>query len=100
MELAPFATSVLRQVDISRGNPHAYWMSHNDKIVVAPNVITADTTQYNFNANTIDAILTIGTLPFSHLIAAQMMPNVSKHYVANLLGKHHCCKRHKHTSLH
>lgn len=85
MELAPFATSVLRRIDIGRGNPHAHWMSHDGKSMVTPNVLTGDTTQYNFNANNVDAILPVGTLPFSHPIATGMMPDASKYYVANLL---------------
>ena len=85
MELAPFATEVLRRVDIGRGNPHAHWMSHDGKTMVTPNVITGDTTQYNFKTNTIEAILPSGTRPFSHPLATGMMPDASKYYVANLL---------------
>lgn len=85
MELAPLATSVLRRIDIGRGNPHAHWMSHDGKSMVTPNVLTGDTTKYDFNANNVDAILPVGTLPFSHPIATGMMPDASKYYVANLL---------------
>ena len=85
MELAPFATNVIRRVDIGRGNPHAHWMSHDGKHMVTPNVLTGDTTQYNFNTNAVEAILPVGTLPFSHPIATGMMPDASKYYVANLL---------------
>ncbi|MEQ1815890.1 MAG: copper oxidase [Nitrosomonas sp.] len=85
MELTPFATEVLRRVDIGRGNPHAHWMSHDGKTMVTPNVITGDTTQYNFKTNVIEAILPSGTRPFSHPLATGMMPDASKYYVANLL---------------
>ncbi|WP_292993835.1 copper oxidase [Nitrosomonas sp.] len=85
MELTPFATQILRRVDIGRGNPHAHWMSHDGKIMVTPNVITGDTTQYNFKTNVIEAILPSGTRPFSHPLATGMMPDASKYYVANLL---------------
>ena len=85
MELTPFATKVLRRVDIGRGNPHAHWMSHDGKTMVTPNVITGDTTQYNFKTNVIEAILPSGTRPFSHPLATGMMPDASKYYVANLL---------------
>lgn len=85
MELAPLATSVLRRVNIGRGNPHAHWMSHDGEQMVTPNVLTGDTTQYNFNTNNIEAILPVGTLPFSHPIATGMMPDASRYYVANLL---------------
>lgn len=85
MELTPLATQVLRRVDIGRGNPHAHWMSHDGKTMVTPNVITSDTTQYNFKTNTIEAILPSGTRPFSHPLATGMMPDASKYYVANLL---------------
>lgn len=84
MELTPFATQVLRRVDIGRGNPHAHWMSHDGKIMVTPNVITGDTTQYNFKTNTIEAILPVSG-PLSHPLATGMMPDASKYYVANLL---------------
>lgn len=85
MELTPFATQILRRVDIGRGNPHAHWMSHDGKTMVTPNVITGDTTQYNFKTNVIEAILPSGTRPFSHPLATGMMPDASKYYVANLL---------------
>ncbi len=84
MELTPFATEVLRRVDIGRGNPHAHWMSHDGKIMVTPNVLTGDTTQYNFRTNTIEAILPVSG-PLSHPLATSMMPDASKYYVANLL---------------
>lgn len=84
MELAPLATSVLRRVDIGRGNPHAHWMSHDGKHMVTANAISGDTTQYNFRGNAIDAIVPASS-PFSHPLAAGMMPDASKYYLSNLL---------------
>lgn len=84
MELSPLATNVLRRVDIGRGNPHAHWMSHDGKMMVTPNVLTGDTTQYNFRSNSIEAILPVSG-PLSHPLATGMMPDASKYYVANLL---------------
>ncbi|WP_256212124.1 copper oxidase [Nitrosomonas communis] len=84
MELAPLATNVLRRIDIGRGNPHAHWMSHDGATMVTPNIITGDTTQYNFSTDTIDAILPVGN-EFSHPVATGMLPDASKYYVANLL---------------
>jgi len=84
MELSPLATQVLRRVDIGRGNAHAHWMSHDGKTMVTPNVLSGDTTQYNFRANRIEAILPVSG-PFSHPLATGMMPDASKYYVANLL---------------
>lgn len=84
MELSPLATQVLRRVDIGRGNAHAHWMSHDGKTMVTPNVLSGDTTQYNFRTNTIDAILPVSG-HFSHPLATGMMPDASKYYVANLL---------------
>ncbi|SFE69731.1 copper oxidase [Nitrosomonas sp. Nm166] len=84
MELAPFATELLRRVDIGRGNPHGHWMSHDGKTMVTPNVLSDDSTQYNFKTNTIEAILPVSG-PFSHPIATGMMPDASKYYVASLL---------------
>lgn len=84
MELAPLATSVLRRVDIGRGNPHAHWMSHDGKSMVTANALFGDSTQYNFHSNSIDAITKVSG-PLSHPLAAGMMPDASKYYVANLL---------------
>ncbi|MBS0423314.1 MAG: copper oxidase [Proteobacteria bacterium] len=84
MELSPLATQVLRRVDIGRGNAHAHWMSHDGKTMVTPNVLSGDTTQYNFRTNRIEAILPVSG-PFSHPLATGMMPDASKYYVANLL---------------
>ena len=84
MELSPLATNILRRVDIGRGNPHAHWMSHDGKTMVTPNVLTGDTTQYNFRTNDVEAILPLSS-PLSHPLATGMMPDASKYYVANLL---------------
>ncbi len=84
MELSPLATNVLRRVDIGRGNAHAHWMSHDGKTMVTPNVLSGDSTQYNFYSNSIDAITKVSG-PLSHPLATGMMPDASKYYVANLL---------------
>lgn len=84
MELSPLATNVLRRVDIGRGNAHAHWMSHDGKTMVTPNVLSGDSTQYNFHTDTIEAILPVSG-PLSHPLATGMMPDASKYYVANLL---------------
>lgn len=84
MELSPLATGVERRIDIGRGNPHAHWMSHDGHKMVTPNVLTGDTTQFNFPANGIDFILPTSS-PLSHPLATGMMPDASKYYVANLL---------------
>ena len=84
MEIAPLGTGVERRINIGRGNPHAHWMSHDGQKMVTPNVITGDTTQFNFGTNTIEHILPTSS-PLSHPIATGMMPDASKYYVANLL---------------
>lgn len=84
MELAPLAAGVERRVDIGRGNPHAHWMSHDGQKMVTPNVLTGDTTQFDFGNDRIDAILPTSS-PLSHPLATGMMPDASKYYVANLL---------------
>lgn len=84
MELSPLATGVERRVDIGRGNPHAHWMSHDGHTMVTPNVLTGDTTQFNFATDRIDSLLPTGS-PLSHPLATGMMPDASKYYVANLL---------------
>ena len=84
MELAPLATNVLRRVNIGRGNPHAHWMSHDGKSMVTANALFGDATQYNFHSDSIDAITKVSG-PLSHPLAAGMMPDASKYYMANLL---------------
>ena len=84
MELSPLAKGVERRVDIGRGNPHAHWMSADGHKMVTPNILTGDTTQFDFPADSIDAILPSGS-PLGHPIATGMMPDSSKYYVANLL---------------
>lgn len=84
MEIAPLGNGVERRINIGRGNPHAHWMSANGQQMVTPNVITGDTTQYNFGTNRIESILQTSS-PLSHPIATGMMPDASKYYVANLL---------------
>jgi len=84
MELAPLATGVERRIDIGRGNPHAHWMSHDGAKMVTPNILTGDSTQYNFTAGSIDAI-TPTSSPFGLPIATGMTPDARKYYVANLL---------------
>ena len=81
VELAPMANGVQRRINIGRGAPHAHWMSHDGKKMVTPNAFSADSTQYNFANNSIDAILPTGTLP----IATGMTPDSKKTYVASLL---------------
>jgi YVTN family beta-propeller protein len=84
MELSPLATGVERRVDIGRGNPHAHWMSADGHKMVTPNILSGDTTQFDFPSDRIDAILPTSS-PFGHPIATGMMPDSSKYYVANLL---------------
>ena len=82
VELAPLANGIQRRINIGRGNPHAHWMSHDGKLMVTPNAFSADSTQYNFVNNSIDAILPAGALP----IATGMTPDSKKTYVASLLN--------------
>ena len=81
VELAPMANGVQRRINIGRGTPHAHWMSHDGKLMVTPNALSADSTQFNFASNSIDAILPAGAIP----IATGMTPDSKKSYVASLL---------------
>lgn len=81
VELAPLANGVQRRINIGAGNPHAHWMGHDGKLMLTPNAFTANSTQYNFLNNRIDAIRQTGNLP----IATGMTPDSKKAYVANLL---------------
>src|SRR5262245_63232607 len=59
-------------------------MSADGHKMVTPNILTGDTTQFDFPADRIDAILPTSS-PAGHPIATGMMPDASKYYVANLL---------------
>lgn len=82
VELAPMAGVIQRHINIGRGNPHAHWMSHDGKLMVTPNAFSADSTQYSFAGDVIDAILPAGALP----IATGMTPDSKFTYVASLLN--------------
>ena len=82
VELAPMANGVQRRINIGRGTPHAHWMSHDGKLMVTPNAFSADSTQFNFANNSIDAIFPVGVLP----ITTGMTPDSKKTYVASLLN--------------
>ncbi len=81
VELSPLANGVERRIDIGRGHPHAHWMSHDGKLMVTPNALSGDSTQFNFTQDRIDAILPAGVIP----IAVGMTPDSKKSYVASLL---------------
>lgn len=81
VELAPLANGVQRRINIGAGHPHAHWMSADGQKMVTPNALSANTTQFDFPNNRIDAILPAGVIP----IATGMMPDSSKYYVASLL---------------
>jgi len=49
-------------------------MGHAGKLMVTPNAFSADSTQYNFSNNSIDAIFPAGALP----IATGMTPDSKK----------------------
>ncbi|HEX6738514.1 MAG TPA: copper oxidase [Vicinamibacteria bacterium] len=81
VELSPGAGHIERSLDIGRPHPHAHWMSHDGKTMVTPNMFTADSSTYDFPSDT-HSLVPAGALP----IATGMMPDASKHYVANYLG--------------
>ena len=58
-------------------------MSHDGHTMVTPNILTGDSTQFDFRADRIDATVPTSS-PFGHPIATGMMPDASK-YLANLL---------------
>jgi YVTN family beta-propeller protein len=82
VELSPLARSVERKIFIGRGNPHAHWMSHDGHTMVTPNAFSADSTIFDFPRNAIANIVPVG----EHPIAAGMMPDASKYYVANFIS--------------
>ena len=81
VELRPLAAGIQRRINIGRGNPHAHWMGHDGALMVTPNAFSADSTQYNFAGDVVEAILPAGVLP----IATGMTPDSKFTYVASLL---------------
>jgi hypothetical protein len=86
VELRPRARRIERRIPVQRrgelaGHPHAHWMSSDGRTMATPNSNTNDSTLLDVPAGTITAKLATGTLP----IAAGMMPDTSKYYVANYL---------------
>jgi len=81
VELPPGSGSILRTIDIGEGHPHAHWMGHSGEVMVTPNTYTADSTIFDFDTDSIRALVPVGNLP----IATGMMPDDSKYYVTNFL---------------
>jgi DNA-binding beta-propeller fold protein YncE len=81
VELKPGGGSIVRTIDIGEGHPHAHWMGHSGEVMVTPNTYTADSTIFDFDTDSIRALVPAGNLP----IATGMMPDDSKYYVANFL---------------
>ena len=81
VELSAGACHIERRLDIGRPHPHAHWMSHDGKTMVTPNMFTDDASTYDFPSDTHE-VVPAGAMP----IATGMMPDSSKHYVANYLG--------------
>ena len=81
VQLTPLSRAIERRINIAEGHPHAHWMGHDGQTMVTPNTFTADTTIFDFAADSIRALTKVGNLP----IATGMMPDDSKYYVANFL---------------
>jgi len=81
VELAPGGGKILRTINIAAGHPHAHWMGHDGDTMVTPNTFSATSTIFDFNADSVRALVPTGNLP----IATGMMPDDSKYYVANFL---------------
>jgi hypothetical protein len=81
VELRPRAQGIERRVNIGRPHPHAHWMGHDGHTMVTPNVFTADSSIYDFGFDVLSNVVPVG----NHPIAAGMMPDDSKYYVANFL---------------
>ena len=67
--------------------PHAHWMSFDDKTMVTPNSNTNDSIRIDLIPGTIAAKTLTGTLP----IASSIMPDASKYYVSNYLDSTITC---------
>ncbi|SDY11628.1 copper oxidase [Nitrosomonas sp. Nm33] len=84
VELSPLSANVERRIDIGRPGPHGHWMGHDGGTMVTPNVFTGDSTIFDFARDAIRNIVPTGG-PEAHPIAAGMLPDSSKYYVANFL---------------
>ena len=80
VELSANAGGIIRKIDIGEGHPHAHWMSHNGELMVTPNALDNNSTEYNFTNDT-KTLIPAGALP----IATGMTPDSKKAYVASLL---------------
>jgi DNA-binding beta-propeller fold protein YncE len=81
VELTPGGGTIIRNINIGEGHPHAHWMGHSGETMVTPNTFSATSTIFDFVADSIRAIVPMGNLP----IATGMMPDDSKYYVTNFL---------------
>lgn len=81
VELTPGGGSIIRTIDIGEGHPHAHWMGHSGEVMVTPNTFSNTSTIFDFDTNSIRALVPTGPLP----IATGMMPDDSKYYVTNFL---------------
>ncbi|MDV6345183.1 copper oxidase [Nitrosomonas sp. Is37] len=84
VELSPLSGNMERRIDIGRPGPHGHWMGHDGGTMVTPNVFTGDSTIFDFARDAIRNIVPTGG-PEAHPIAAGMLPDSSKYYVANFL---------------
>lgn len=81
VQLTPGGGTIERVLNIEQGHPHAHWMGHDGKTMVTPNTFSATSTIFDFNLDSVRALVNTGNLP----IATGMMPDDSKYYVTNFL---------------
>jgi len=81
VELTPGGATIVRNINIAAGHPHAHWMGRDGDTMVTPNTFSATSTIFDFGTDSVRALVPTGNLP----IATGMMPDDSKYYVANFL---------------
>ncbi|MBI4304537.1 MAG: beta-propeller fold lactonase family protein [Chloroflexi bacterium] len=81
VELAPKGAGVEGRIDIDAPHPHGHWVSADGTKLMTPNVVTDDSSIFNFATRAVAAKPKTG----SHPLAIGVMPDGSKYYVANLV---------------
>ncbi|MGH2770416.1 MAG: copper oxidase [Actinomycetota bacterium] len=92
MELSPGATKIDRKIAVTSpgegiAHPHAHWMSHDGKLMIAPNANFDNATLVDVPPGTIKSRPFIGSIP----IASSMSPNSDRSYVASLMSNWVMC---------
>ncbi len=92
VELSPGATKIDRKIPVTTpgegiAHPHAHWMSHDGKLMIAPNANFNNATLVDVPPGTIKKRPFVGSIP----IASSMSNNGDRSYVASLMSNWVMC---------